>query len=110
MNDGHVIESAVDLETGRQIRAGRDTRESKMLASTQRDGADRRSAVDPQPRFLPIDRSPDQKMILLGTNERQRFELRRGLGATSVLGRSRSLRRGKQPGCDENHEDPTKRG
>jgi hypothetical protein len=80
-----------------------------MLASIQRNGADRRSAVDSQPRFFSVDGSPDQKMILLGTDERQRFELRRGLGATSVLCRSRSLRRCKQRDSDENHKDPTKR-
>src|SRR4051794_4251209 len=58
-----------------------------MLPTIDGDGADGRATIDAQPRFSPVNHGTNEQVVLLRSDQRQRFELRRGGPGLCRLGR-----------------------
>ena len=93
MRDCYPIEPAIDPQAGRKFGAARDSGYVKVLSPRRRDRADGRTGIDAEERGFAVNLCPDQKMILLGTLQRQGLILRAfqgGLGAFRARAENRS--------------------
>ena len=102
VRDSNVVKRAINLQPRRQGRAPRNTSQSKMRATLQRDGTDRRAAIDAKQGRLAIDKCSDEQVVLSRTGQWKRFEARRRRIRNTLALRSRHAHIGR---CEQNRDD-----